>query len=127
MIPMNYRARYPFVRNEPRADVWLEPSHPGSPNYLCLVDTGAEYLQLPYAAAAQVGLSLVHAPTKAFNTAGGTVSLPYLTALSVEIEGYLVTVDVVFDTQTMPLMLLGRRALLAAYKVGFNASEWLSD
>jgi predicted aspartyl protease len=127
MIPVIYNVRYPFIRNEPRADVWLEPNHPRSPNYLCLVDTGAEYLQLPAAAASQVGLSLANAPTKNFRTAGGSVRLPYLTGLSVEIEGNLVTVDVVFDTQTRPLALLGRRALLAIYQVGFNTSEWLSD
>ncbi len=45
--------------------------------------------------------------------------------LTVEVEGYLVTVDILFNPLNIGPAVLGRQALLAAVEAGFNASEWL--
>lgn len=126
MSTVQYTATYPYIGNRPMADVWLEPSNPNSPYYLCLVDTGADYLQLPAGAASQVGLSLLGAPTMKINTVSGSIVLPYLANCDVEIEGFVVTVDVIFDTYSNSNPILGRNALLSIYEAGFNTVEWLS-
>lgn len=128
MTTVTYTSAFGLTGNRPMADVYLQPSHPNSSVWVSLVDTGADYLQLPAAAAKAVGISLSGVPTQSVQTAGGTVSLPFVANLDVEIEGYVVKADVLFDPSSSSSVgpLLGRQALLAAYEVGFNASAWLA-
>ncbi|MGO4477099.1 hypothetical protein AB4Z32_12705 [Massilia sp. 2TAF26] len=114
-----------FVGNRPFADVVLNPSSSSTPTHKCLVDTGADYLQLPLLAATASGLSLVGATNFPISTASGAVSmLLKLSAVPVDIEGYLVSVDVLFDPTNTALPLAGRNVLLAAFDLGFETATW---
>jgi predicted aspartyl protease len=93
-----------------------------------LVDTGADYLQLPSSAATSVGLGHLLASAVATNVkvAGGGYVIMYLAhGVNVTIEGIPVTVSVLFDSSNSGPVLLGRQALLAAVEAGFNTTEWL--
>ena len=114
-----------FVGNRPYADVVLNPSYPGAVTHKCLVDTGADFLQLPARAAAACGLSLGGAANFVIGTAGGGVNtMLRLAKVTVQIEGYLVIVDVLFDPTNTALPLAGRNVLLAAFDMGFQPSMW---
>ncbi len=113
-----------FVGNRPYADVRLNPKS-GSPTYKCLVDTGADYLQLPASAAAASGLSLKTAIPHPVTTAGGTAVLSRLPAVAVNIEGQTVTVDVLFDPTNKSPPLAGRGVLIAAFELGVRSRDWI--
>ncbi|MHB1426435.1 MAG: hypothetical protein ACYC3I_25010 [Gemmataceae bacterium] len=57
----------------------------------------------------------------------GSASFFFEPALRVDIEGYTITADVLFDPSPGAAFvpLLGRTAMLAAFDVGFNVAEWL--
>jgi len=90
----------------------------------CLVDTGADYLQLPEIAAREVGLP-VTGTLRTVATASGVVTLNVLSGVVAEIEGHRVTVDLVLTPGDDGPAILGRQALLSALEVGFNRREWL--
>jgi predicted aspartyl protease len=119
---ISYKNTVPYVGNRPYADVKLGST---SPTYKCLVDTGADYLQLPATAAAAAGLSLAAATSHPVITAGGAASLSMLLAVAVEIEGQSVVVDVLFDPTNTAPPLAGRGVLLAAFELGFQPHDWL--
>lgn len=114
----------PFVGNRPYADVVLNPSRVGAPTHKCLVDTGADYLLLPGSAAAASGLSLATSVPSTVSTAGGRAAMQLLRAVSVEIEGYRVVVDVLFDPTNKCPPLAGRGVLLPAFSIGMQSSDW---
>jgi len=114
-----------FVGNRPWADVILEPTYIPTPNtHKCLVDTGADYLLLP--ASARKGAGLLARPTTIHTskTAGGVATFDLMTGVEVEIEGYTVTIDVLFDPKNAATPLAGRNLLLAAFEIGFQSSDW---
>jgi predicted aspartyl protease len=114
-----------YVGNRPLADVVLLGPAGRSSTFLCLVDSGADYLQLPAAAAGMVGLALAGGtPHPTLTASGSSVALTKLSGVQVEIEGKTVVVDVLFGPTLTPPP-LGRQALLAAYEVGLNTREWL--
>jgi predicted aspartyl protease len=114
-----------YVGNRPYADVVLNPSYPNVPTHKCLVDTGADYLQLPATAAATAGINLRQASQITVGTASGSTTLLMLNNLPVSIEGYRVIVDVLFDPTNSSYLIAGRQLLLAAFEVGFNNKTWL--
>jgi predicted aspartyl protease len=124
MTTVAYTGNYPYVGNRPYADVVLHGPSGAAPTYKCLVDTGADYLQLPSAAASLAGLAGGSPLTVSGSTGSTTMTL--MKGVTVEIEGKRVAVDVLFDPSGSSRALLGRQALLAAYDAGFNVSEWLS-
>ncbi len=125
MTSINFPNNAAFVGNRPYADIILHPGQGNSAVHKCLVDTGADYLQLPARAATAIGLSLHQASSFQVNTAGGTVSnLLLMHQVPVSIEGYIVTVDVLFDPSNTALPLAGRNILLAAFDIGFQPSTW---
>ena len=116
-----------FAGNRPWADVkLLRSSKPklSVATHKCIVDTGADYLQLPELAATSIGLSLANTILYSINTAGGTVSMKMLRGAAVDIEGYLVTVDVLLDPTNSVTPLAGRGVLLAAFDIGMKPGEW---
>lgn len=112
--------------NRPYADVKLI-TNTSNHTTKCLVDTGADYLQLPNSVAAQAGLSLASATVKHVkNATGGTTPYHFLTKVDVEIEGVLITTDIMFGPANC-LCLAGRTCLLTAFDVGFDNKSWHRD
>jgi len=113
-----------FVGGRPYADVKLNPTRLGVPTHKCLVDTGADFLVLPASAAAASGLSLTRATPFPLSSATGPATMSILKGVPIEVEGYLVKVDVVFDPTNKCPPLAGRGSLLAAFKLGMESSDW---
>jgi predicted aspartyl protease len=124
----------PYVGNRPYTTVLLRG--PGGTTaaggrygtavkFVALVDTGADYMQLPTEAAINVGLgpALATATRSTINTAGGVVTRQRL-LVDLEVRGIRVNVPTDFGPGAYPL--LGRQALFAAIgKAGFTTSDWL--
>lgn len=114
-----------FSGNRPYADVRLNPASRRVPTYKCIVDTGADYLQLPASAAGASGLSLIGAVPQPVTSASGTTTFQLLKGVTVDIEGQVVTVDVLFDPTNRSPALAGRGVLLAAFELGVRSRDWL--
>ena len=126
MISVTYSVNKPYSGNRPWADVTLAPSG-AAVTLKCLVDPGADFLQINALDASAAGFSLVGATPVPISTAAGSATLQKVGAVKVSIEGSkTLTVDVLVDTtnKTKPA-LAGRQLLLAAFDIGFNTSEWL--
>jgi len=88
-----------------------------------LVDTGADYLVLPDAAAFAVKLDPNRGAPVPVMGVTGTTTMRRLTGCSVTVEAsYPITVDVLFGPGARPV--LGMDALLAAMETGFEAAHW---
>lgn len=116
----------PFAGNRPWCDVRIGPSHPNSAMHKCLVDTGADYLQLPEAAATLVGISVVGTPVSV-STVAGIANMTLVPNVDVEIEGVAVNISVLFDKTNVTSPIAGRNVLLAAFELGFDVSNWHHD
>ena len=128
MTTVNYSKHKGFSGAPPRplGNGVLHGPTGATPVIRCVVDTGADLLQLPASYASAVGISLTGlAPTSA-RTAGGRARLIRVAGLTVDVEGVPATVDVLFDP-TNGQGLLGRNALAALQEVGVNLviNEWL--
>ena len=123
MPTVTYANTKPYASNRPIADVVLV-GPTGKRAFGCLVDTGADFLQLPAAAAGLVGIALASGvPHPILTAGGGRLVLTRVPNIRVEIEGRPVVVDVLFGPTASPAP-LGRQALLAAFEVGFDATAW---
>ena len=127
MITVNFATNKPYSGNRPWADLVINPSSATSPTLKCLVDTGADYMQINQLDAIASGMSLALATPTSVSTVAGTVTLQLVRGVHVSIEGSTPkTVDVLVDMSnaTKPL-LAGRQILLAAFDLGFNVTDWL--
>lgn len=88
-----------------------------------LIDTGADYLELPNSVAQQLGINLQAYPAHQVLTAGGYAPIRIVTGFSVEIEGKLVSVTAHF--LAISTALLGLDALVSAIDVGLDTTQWL--
>ena len=125
-IQVDYDGAHGYVTNRPYADIYCHGvgGRVSSPFHLsALIDTGADYLELPSAVASNVGISLAGYPTRTVITAGGSASVTVVNNFSVEIEGKLVSVTAHFLTGSTAL--LGLRAILAAVDIGLDTGQWL--
>jgi len=115
---VHYRSR--------RAYVTVELRGPGTRSWInvdVLLDTGADYLVLPDAAAHAVGLNPSIGASVSVTGVTGSATLRRLTGCSVTVERvYPITVDVLFGSGAMPV--LGMDALLAAMETGFQSAHW---
>lgn len=125
MTTVSYFGSRLFSGNRPYGEVVLKGPLGSTPTILALVDTGADYLQLPASSATTVGLSLAGGVSTATLTAGAPMTMTLVTAVSVEVEGIPATVDVLFHPSPGSRALLGRQTLLRAVEAGFNKSEWM--
>jgi predicted aspartyl protease len=126
MSTVTYSAQNPYTNNRPWVDIQLNPGG-SSPTLKCLVDTGADYLQINQADATAAGISLVGATPCRVRTVAGVVTLYRVSNVRVSIDGSTPkTVDVLVDASnsTKPLP-AGRQVMLVAFDLGFNTSEWL--
>lgn len=115
-----------YLGNRPYSNITLLGGC-GNPsvNFSALVDTGADYLQLPLSAAVTAGINIRRGRNKIVHGATGTAYLLFMTGIKIEVESKVVVVDVLFDPTNSSSALLGRQCLLAAVDAGFNAKEWL--
>jgi predicted aspartyl protease len=125
MTTITFPNKAGFSKNRPYADVVLLPKGPSAPTYKCLVDTGADYLQLPAMAAGHASISLSTGISTSVTTVAGSTILMLVKGLSIEIEGKIVKADVLFDPSNTSAPIAGRQVLLNAFDIGFNVSEWL--
>jgi predicted aspartyl protease len=94
-----------------------------SVTYACLVDTGADWLQLPDAAAFKAGVNLAAGTPLTLGTAGGGgVAGTLVRGVSLKIEGKGIITAVFFVPGGAAL--LGRSGLLAAYDLGMQTADW---
>lgn len=116
----------PYAGNRAYASVQLVNGIARSSAFVCLVDTGADYLLLPSSAAVSVGIALP-VSTIAIATVCASINVHRVTGCAVEIEGIPLPqgATTLFDpTGGLPLI-LGRQALLAFCECGFNTTEWV--
>jgi predicted aspartyl protease len=124
MTTVNYTNSVPYNGNRPYADVVVVGG--GNPTYKALVDTGADYLQLPIAAMTSAGISASAGSPVSIRTAAGTMTtMTLVKGVKVKIETVTVPVDIVFNPYGGSGAYLGRQALLAAFEAGFKVKEWL--
>lgn len=109
-----------------RAYVTVELSGPGPRPWVntdVIVDTGADFLILPDAAAHAVGLQPQNGAVVNVNTLTGRTALRGLQGCKVTVESkYAITATVLFGPAVIPV--LGMEALLAAMEVGLQAPHW---
>ncbi len=90
-----------------------------------VVDTGADFLQVPQSAASNAGLNLGQAIKQMVKTVSGTITMLRLPNVLVEIEGIRIITVVLCNPNGTSSPLLGRAALHRLVNVGFDASQWL--
>jgi predicted aspartyl protease len=125
-IPVTYDGANRFVSNRPYADIYCHgvAGRIAKPFHLsALIDTGADYLELPNAVAAQIALNLTAYPSHQVLTAGGYFPVTVVNGFTVDIEGKLVKVTAHF--MGISTALLGLRAILAAVDIGLETTQWL--
>ena len=117
---------YDPIDNRPYAAVALLHGARKSPTFPCLVDTGSDFIVLPTSAASLIGLPL-SGTKKTYRGVTGSASFDFEIGLQVDVEGCVITTDVLFaPTATVGFVpILGRVAILAAFDLGFNVSDWL--
>jgi predicted aspartyl protease len=125
-IRVDYDGSNGYSANRPYADIYchgisgrvLKPVH-----LAALIDTGADYLELPNSVATQLGITLSSYPTHSVLTAGGYAPVRVVKSFSVEIEGKVVAVTAHF--LSISTALLGLDAILSAIDLGFDVKNWL--
>ena len=128
MKTVTYRNRARFHNdNRPYADIKIAPHTNQTHVTKCLVDTGADYLQLPESIAIQAGLPLSSAQIRHVKNANGsTTTFKFLSNVDIEIEGKPITADIMFGPKNC-MCLAGRTCILAAYDIGLDTRSWFWD
>jgi len=121
-----YDGAHAYANNRPYADIYChgvkgkitKPFHLSA-----LIDSGADYLELPNKVAQQLGLNLATYPSHQVLTAGGYFPVTVVNGFTVDIEGKLVVVTAHF--LAISTALLGLRAFLTAIDLGLDTTKWL--
>jgi Aspartyl protease len=114
------------LSNRPYA--WIDVHGPsgGVVSLWAIMDSGADYLQVPRSVAMSLGISLAGPSTLTVHSASGSTStLPLVSGVEVSIEGVRVTVDALFGPPNVELV--GRTAIVAAIEFGLNSAGWLAN
>jgi predicted aspartyl protease len=124
-VSITYDGAHKFSSNRPYADIYCHGVHGriAKPFHLAaLIDTGADYLELPNTVARHLGITLSTFPSHQVLSAGGYLPVTVVNGFSVDIEGKVVTVTAHFLGITTAL--LGLRAILSAVDVGLDTTQW---
>lgn len=122
---ITYTGAHKFSSNRPYADIYCHglSGRIAKPFHLAaLIDTGADYLELPNTVARHLGVTLGAHPSHQVLSAGGYLPVTVVNGFYVDIEGKLVSVTAHFLGITTAL--LGLRAVLAAVDVGLDTIQW---
>jgi predicted aspartyl protease len=125
-IQVPYDADHRYVRNRPYADIYCySPTNPNLPpeHLAVLIDTGADYLELPTGVATRLHINLAAHQSIPVLTAGGYVPVTLVPNFEVEIEKKRVRVMAHF--LAISTGLLGLDAILTAVDFGFDTTRWL--
>ena len=109
--------------NRPYAEVVLTgPKR--SVRLWCLVDSGADYIQLNQTVATKAGITSFDSTQSVSTAAGGTTTLQVLDNADLSVEGTGLIDTCFFGSNTIPI--LGRITFLNAFTdVGFDAKGWM--
>lgn len=128
-VTVTYLVHHPWNRpspgapasNRPYAEVRIHGPK-ASPRIWCLVDSGADHLQLSRAFAATAGIGFTGSRT--VSTAGGKVTLDETNPTSLEVEGYSSSELCLFGSSSVQI--LGRVTFLNVFDaVGLDAKGWM--
>lgn len=119
----DYSTKQNNYDNRPMAEVTLV-GPTGSVRLWAVVDSGADYSQVSAADANAAGINVAGAPSASVLGATGSVSLPQVPNVQINVEGISTTADVIVGG-TQPL--LGRQSFLAAIKFGMDDAGWLYE
>jgi hypothetical protein len=107
----------------PYAEVVLNGPN-ASPRIWCLVDSGADFIQVNTSFANTAGINLANAVQRQVQTAsGGTVTIDELQNVNFDVEGKTLVDTFLFGANSIPLV--GRTTFLNAFDVGFDVSGWM--
>jgi aspartyl protease len=131
MPTVTYSTHFPWNRtattapqdNRPYAEVVLVGPH-ASPRIWCLVDSGADLIQLNRSFANTAGLNLATAASKTVHTAAGTTTtVDELQNVQFDVEGKTLTDTCLFGGNSVAI--LGRVTFLNAFELGFDLQGWM--
>jgi len=108
--------------NRPYAEVVLTGQT--SVRIWCLVDSGADRIQLNQSFANNVGIALPATTQQVQTASGGNTNVYSVSNVSLSIEGKNISDTCLFGNNTTPI--LGRVTFLNAFKVGFDKQGWLA-
>ncbi len=123
---VDYDGFYGYYKNRDYANIYchvVEGRVPQPFRLAALIDTGADYLELPNSVAQQLGLNLSMYPANLVLTAGGYLPVAVVPNFGVEIEGKLVSVTAHF--MALSTALLGLSVIIASADIGFDVNKWL--
>lgn len=129
-LQVTYTNAYPWNRsnplapqkNRPYAEVIVQGSQ-ASPRIWCLVDSGADHIQLNRSVAGSAGIATTSTITVS-TAAGGSATLDVANSVTFSVEGRSVTGRCYFGSNTVPI--LGRVSFLNAFaNVGFGTKDWM--
>jgi predicted aspartyl protease len=93
----------------------------------CLVDTGSDYTILPMSIATAVGITPTGPPITFRTANGASYTLPSHPSVDLIVEGYHITVFVVFSSAAAFTPILGRLELVTAFDIGLDTTNWYWD
>jgi hypothetical protein len=117
--------KFDKVDNRPYAEVVIYGNNGTSKRFLCLVDTGADDIQIHENIAPQLDFDLlIEATVDYVETASGSKTKVYIMPkVKMKVEGKIIHEDLIFGNNNVPL--IGRRTILTAYDIGFNPTRWM--
>jgi hypothetical protein len=127
---VTYAAHYPWNRsgsgapatNRPYAEIVLKGPM-GSPRIWCLVDSGADHIQVNRSFAKTAGIAATGSQTVS-TAAGGTTTVDVASSVNFTVEGIATTQQCFFGNNSVPI--LGRVTFLNVFAdVGFDATGWM--
>ncbi len=131
---INFNGDYPWGNqpgnkpaNRPYCEVIIYgPNGLSKYSQFCIVDSGADYLQVPEAALATVGINWVPAwgHEQVMDASFCNFAFRVYRNVEIGIEGKRFALPKLISSPNVP-PLLGRSAFLAAMDVGFDSSGWL--
>jgi len=93
--------------------------------YDVLVDSGADFLQIPEDIGIKIGLLPGKTKQVDVSTVGGTVKMELLNNVEVEVEGkQTIYVDVLFHPDPASRPLFGRNAIWELKALGLDPTDW---
>lgn len=119
---------YDKVDNRPYAEVIVYGNNGKSTRLFCLVDTGADDIQIHEDISSNdldIDLNIEATVDYVKTASGGSSQVFVMSNVKMDIEGKTIHEELVFGQNNIPIV--GRRTILTAYEIGFNSSEWLYE
>jgi len=134
LYPMSQTVTYTNTKNydssddRPYAEVIVHGNNGKKTRLFCLVDTGADDIQIHKDIASSdldIDLNIEAASTSVATASGGSSRVYIMSNVKMKIEGKIIREDLIFGQNSIPI--IGRRTILTAYEIGFNTNQWLYE